>query len=82
VLASLGFSFYVNNFGAYDAIYGSLGAVIVLLMWLYVMGLVLIIGAEINALVELYASDAKPGQQMELRNRGLSVGSEPSPSTT
>ena len=46
---SVGFSFYVDNFANYSLIYGTLGAVIVLLMWLYITAAVLIIGAEVNA---------------------------------
>lgn len=51
ILVSLGFAFYVENFGHYSATYGSLGGVIVLMLWLYVSGLSLIIGGEINALL-------------------------------
>lgn len=48
VVASLGFSVYVANFGNYNATYGVLGAVIVLLTWLFVLGLALVIGAIAN----------------------------------
>lgn len=49
-LASLAFRIYVGNFGSYDRTYGSLGAVIALLMWLFVTGLVLLFGAEVDVL--------------------------------
>lgn len=49
LLASLGFSYYVNSFGSYDTTYGSIGALIVLLTWMYVSGLVILIGGQINA---------------------------------
>lgn len=52
VLASLGFSFYASNLGNYDKTYGSIGAVIILMFWLYIAGLVILLGSEINALVE------------------------------
>jgi membrane protein len=49
VLASVIFRFYVSNFGSYDATYGSIGAVIVLLLYLYISSLTILLGAELNA---------------------------------
>lgn len=50
-VVSLGFSFYVSNFGSYSATYGSLGGLIVLMLWFFLTGLILVIGAEINAVL-------------------------------
>jgi membrane protein len=46
--ASVLFSFYVSNFSSYDATYGSLGAVIVLLVWIYAGAVALLVGALVN----------------------------------
>lgn len=51
VMVSVGFAFYVNNFGNYSRVYGSIGAVIVLLTWLYLTSIIIIIGGEINAAI-------------------------------
>ena len=59
LVASLGFSYYVNNFGAYDKTYGTIGAIIVLLTWMYVSGLVILIGGEINAEIEHASAKGK-----------------------
>jgi membrane protein len=59
IIASLGFAFYTSNFDDYSATYGSIGAVIILMMWLYIVGLVILIGSEINALVEHYSPKGK-----------------------
>lgn len=49
LLGSAGFSFYVARFGSYDRTYGSIGAVVVLLMWFYVTAYIILAGAELNA---------------------------------
>lgn len=59
ILASLAFSYYVNNFGNYNATYGSIGAVIVLLTWMYLTGFFLLVGGEINAEIENAAPHGK-----------------------
>ncbi|QKY71537.1 YihY/virulence factor BrkB family protein [Lentibacillus sp. CBA3610] len=50
-LASLAFSFYVNSIGNYSATYGSLGTVIVLMIWFYLTGIIIMIGGVINAIL-------------------------------
>ena len=50
---SWGFSFYLSNFGRYNEIYGALGAVIALLMWLYLSAFSVLIGASLNAELEI-----------------------------
>lgn len=49
LVASIGFSFFVSNFGRYNQIYGSIAAVIIVLIWLYINALSLLIGFELNA---------------------------------
>lgn len=52
VLVSLGLRLYLHFFNSYNKTYGSLGAVIVLLLWLYVTGISMLLGAEVNAEIE------------------------------
>ena len=49
LVSSLGFSYYVNNFGTYNQFYGSLGAIIVLMLWLQINSMIILIGYELNA---------------------------------
>lgn len=52
LLASLGFKLYLHFFNSYSATYGSLGAVIILMLWLYITGFAILIGGEINSIIE------------------------------
>ena len=69
IAGSLGFRFYVVNFGSYNETYGAIGGVMVLLLWLYISGLVMIVGAEMNAEIEHASPHGKdagekvPGQK-------------------
>lgn len=51
IVATLGFSFYIANFGNYNATYGSLGGVIILLLYFFISSAVLLVGAEVNAVI-------------------------------
>lgn len=53
VLTSLGFSYYINKFPTYNKVYGSIGTLIVMMIWLYLNSLIILIGFELNASIEL-----------------------------
>jgi len=64
IVASLGFGYYAQNFADYNATYGSIGAIIVFLLYLYISSAVLLLGAELNAVIEHLAHEGKePGQK-------------------
>jgi membrane protein len=64
LLASLAFRFYVSHFASYNATYGAIGGVIVLMTWFYVSALAVLIGAELNAEIEHASPYGKdPGEK-------------------
>ena len=71
VIASVLFSLYTSNFGQYNETYGALGAVVVVMLWLYITAYVVIVGAEINAEMERQtAVDTTVGPKRKLGRRG------------
>ena len=70
VIGSIGFSWYVSNFGGYDKTYGSLGAVAILMMWFWLSAYIVLIGAELNAEMEHQtAKDTTKGTPQPLGTR-------------
>ncbi|RST72305.1 YihY/virulence factor BrkB family protein [Siminovitchia acidinfaciens] len=49
IVVSLGFSFYVSNFGNYTAMYGSIGTIIIMMLWFYFSAIIIMVGGEINS---------------------------------
>jgi len=52
VFASLGFSLYINNFGTYNKLYGSIGALIAVMVWFYIIAVIILLGFELNATLD------------------------------
>jgi membrane protein len=70
LLASIGFSFYANNFGSYNETYGSIAAVIILMFWLYITAFIILIGAELNGQLELQTrKDTTTGPEKPMGER-------------
>lgn len=77
VLATLGFGIYAARFGDYNATYGSLGAVVVLLFWLYLSAYVVLLGAELNSELEHQtARDTTTGGEKPMGARGAVMADE------
>jgi membrane protein len=80
VIASVLFSFYVDNFGSYSETYGALAGVVVLLLWFWLTALVILLGAEINAETEAQTEkDSTTGPPKPLGERDAVKADEPPP---
>ena len=74
MLASYGFSVYINEFGNYNKTYGSVGGIIILLMWLYLTAYIILIGAEVNSSIELQTTaDSTKGEEKPMGERNAFV---------
>lgn len=70
LLATLGFKYYVVNMGNFTETYGAIGGVMVLMLWFYISGLVILIGAEMNAVIEHASPQGKdPGEKVPGQKR-------------
>ncbi len=74
LVASIGFRTYVTNFGNYTETYGTLGGVIVLMLWLYLFGLAILVGAELNS--ELDHAKRGPVTQQVEEQKGRDAGQD------
>ncbi len=76
LIASAAFAFYVANFGSYNKTYGTLGGIIVFLVWMWITNVAILLGAEVNAERErsVQLEDGTPGAERELQ---LEERSEP-----
>jgi len=71
LISSVLFSWYIANFGAYNATYGSLGAAVGMMMWMWISAIVILLGAELNAEIEHQtARDSTVGSEKPLGLRG------------
>ena len=60
LLGSVAFTIYVSKIGNYDKVYGSLGAVVILLLWFYWSAYIILLGAELNAEIDRHAAPKVP----------------------
>lgn len=68
LLASIGFRIYLHFFNSYSATYGSLGAAVILMLWLYITGFAILVGGEVNEVIE---SEDKKAAELESKKRQI-----------
>ncbi len=64
VTSSIGFTYYIDNFSSYNSVYGSIGTLIILMLWLYLNSTILLIGFELNASIEYSQRNIKEVKPM------------------
>lgn len=76
LLASFGFKLYVQNFSNYTAVYGAIGSVIVLMLWFYLSGFALLVGAELNAEIDRALPSRDDAPQTPSRRKKIGAAAE------
>lgn len=69
IITSIGFAYYVNNFASYNKLYGSIGTLIVIMIWLYLNSMILLIGFELNASIDILKRNLPPPIKPRTGNR-------------
>jgi len=69
LITSFGFSFFINNFGRYNEIYGSIGALIVMLIWIQFNSFILLVGFELNASISVHHIRQKKDKILKLNQK-------------
>lgn len=69
ILTFWGFAYYINNFGTYNKLYGSIGTLIVMMIWMYINSLIILLGFELNASIELSKRSIKIVKPLPQRYR-------------
>ncbi len=73
LVTTIGFSFWVNNFGSYNKVYGSIGTVLIIMFLLFLNSLILLIGFELNVSITYLKAEAEERQQKEMSNSPITV---------
>lgn len=74
LIASYGFSFYLNHFASYNKTYGSVGGIVILLMWFYLSAYMILLGAQLNSAIEFQTDkDSTVGEDKPKGERGAYV---------
>jgi membrane protein len=76
LVSSVGLNVWVANLGRYDQVYGQVGAIMVLMLWLYVTGLMVLVGAEVNAVLARMAEERKDIEIVQPQGSGEQSGTQ------